>query len=156
MDSLKVTLSHNFLTEFEASEVDPYRGDHEECTDDGVTDCHANDGVHPVGDGWHLAVAVIEEASDRADKGARMKHQRKHGQGSYGWAPYRVEVEIPDAAVCAIISMLVNDIDKWSGWFQYGDMGAGAYVKVGGNLLAKARDYRDENNLTPDSEYWFN
>ena len=53
--------------------------------------------------------------------------------------------------------MLVNDIEKWTGWIEPGyDISAGAYVKVGGNLLEKARDYRDENNLIPDNEYWFN
>ena len=134
MDSLKVTLSQHFLNELVMTEVDPYRGDHGECTDDGVIWCDLKGGVHPVGDGWQLAVLVIEEAYDRAWKGS-MK---------------RVKVEIPNAAVCAIISMLVSDIDRWQDWgFE-----ALAYIKAGGNLLAKARDYRDENNLTPEPG-WF-
>lgn len=154
---MKTVLSNHFLEEFSASEVSPYRDDHAECTDDGVTECHNKGGVHPVGDGWHKAVAVIEEAHDRAATAALKSYRRKHGQDTFGHSAWRVRVEIPDSAVCAIISMLVNDIEKWTGWIEPGyDISAGAFVKAGGNLLEKARDYRDENNLIPDNEYWFN
>ena len=134
------------------SEVSPYRDDHAECEPDGITSCWSNGDVHPVGDGWHAAVAVIEEASDRADAAALASYRRKHGQDKFGHSAMRVKVIFTPETVCALISMLVNDTEKWSGWREDGT----GFVRAGLNLLDKARKYRDDHNLIPQSEWYFN
>ena len=122
---LKTTLSLNFLEEMQMSEVEPYfGGDHVDCTDDGVTDCHNNGGVHPVGDPWMAAVRFIEDAYDRAYKISRDTDRRS----------VRVPVTIPARICLEIAEMLHTDLDKWGDWdFEV----RGPLLTAGRNLMRK-------------------
>jgi len=152
---MKTTLSQHFLAEFSASEVDPYRDDHPEKDGEPCRSCDTPDGTHAF-DTWDIAVATIEEAYSRAFTAARESYKRKHGEDAVGLSAMRVRVDIPDEAIPALISMLVNDLDKWSDWIRSGDMSAGAYVNAGNRLIEKLRRERDEKGIVSPCEYWFN